>query len=49
MDSILGMMYNDLMCLCEIRGELSTEDNARIESRIFELQLKIEKLEKAND
>lgn len=49
MDAVLGNLYNDLMCLAEIRGELSPEDNARIEARIFALQLQIEKLEKAGD
>ena len=44
---MIGDLYNDLMCLCEIRGELSPEDNARIEERILELQKKIEKLEKS--
>jgi hypothetical protein len=49
MDSVLGNLYNDLMCLCEIRGELSPEDNARVEARIAALQLQIEKLEKAGN
>ena len=40
-------LYNDLMCLCEVRGELSPEDNAKVEARIVELQFQIEKLEKA--
>ena len=47
MDSVVGNLYNDLMCLCEIRGELSAEDNARVEERILSLQLQIEKLEKS--
>lgn len=47
MDSVLGDLYNDLMCLCEIRGELGSEDNARLEERILELQKNIEKLEKS--
>ena len=47
MDAILGNLYNELMCLCEVRGELSPEDNARVEDAILELQLKIEKMEKA--
>ena len=49
MDPVLGNLYNDLMCPAEIRGELSPEDNARIEARIFALQLQIETLEKAGD
>lgn len=26
MDAVVGNLYNELMCLCEIRGELSAED-----------------------
>lgn len=47
MDSVVGNLYNELMCLCEARGELSPEDNLRVEDRILALQLQIEKLEKA--
>mgnify|MGYP000692089102 CR=1 FL=1 len=46
MDAVLGNLYNELMCLAEIRGELSPEDNARVEDAILALQIKIEKLEK---
>jgi len=49
MDAVIGNLYNDLMCLAEIRGELSPEDNARVEARIAALQIEIEKLEKASD
>jgi len=48
MDVVLGNLYNELMCLCEVRGELSPEDNARVEDAILALQLKIEKLEKSS-
>jgi len=48
MDAVLGNLYNELMCLAEIRGELSPEDNARVEDAILALQLKIEKLEKSD-
>lgn len=48
MDSVLGNLYNELMCLCEVRGELSPEDNARVEARIAALQTQIEKLEKSS-
>lgn len=47
MDSIVGNLYNELMCLCEVLGELPPEDNLRVEDRILALQLQIEKLEKA--
>lgn len=49
MDSQLGDLYNDLMCLCEVRGELSDEGNAECEARIRDIQMRIEKLEKADD
>ena len=48
MDAVLGNLYNELMCLAEIRGELSPEDNARVEDAILALQIKIEKLEKSS-
>lgn len=48
MDAVLGNLYNELMCLAEIRGELSPEDNARVEDRILALQSQIEKLEKSS-
>ena len=48
MDSVVGNLYNELMCLCEVRGELSPEDNARVEARIAALQTQIEKLEKSS-
>jgi hypothetical protein len=48
MDAVVGNLYNELMCLCEVRGELSPEDNARVEDAILALQLKIEKLEKCS-
>jgi len=44
----LGDLYNDLICLCEVRGELSPEDNARIEERIAEIQKQINELENSN-
>ena len=47
MDAVVLNLYNELMCLCEIRGELSAEDNARVEDAILALQFQIEKLEKA--
>lgn len=37
-------LMNDLMCLCEVRGELSPEDNARVEARIQEIQKQLEEL-----
>jgi hypothetical protein len=49
MDAVIGNLYNEMMCLCEVRGELSPEDNARVEARIAALQLQIQKLEKAGE
>lgn len=43
---LLDGLYNDLICLCEIRGELSPEDNARVEERIREIQSQINEIEK---
>ena len=41
----LDDLYNELMCLAEIRGELSPEDNARIEERIAQITNEINELE----
>lgn len=41
-------LYNELICLCEVRGELSEDGNTQLESRIAEIRRKIQKLEKAN-
>ena len=49
MDAMLGDLYNEMMCLCEVRGECGPEGNARIEERLAALQLQIEKLEKAGE
>jgi len=44
-DIIHGLM-EDLIMLCEIRGELDPESNAMTEKRISALQQQIETLEK---
>jgi hypothetical protein len=31
-------LINELVCLFEVRGELSPEDNARVEARIAEIR-----------
>ena len=41
----LGDLYNELMCLFEVRGELSPEDNARVEARIAQIMNQINELE----
>jgi len=44
-DIIHGLM-EDLIMLCEIRGELDDESNAKTENRIAQIQKQIETLEK---
>lgn len=44
-DEIAGLM-EDLIMLCEIRGELDDESNAKTEKRIAQIQKQIETLEK---
>lgn len=34
-------LNEELISLCEIRGELSPEDNAKVEARIVELEKKV--------
>ena len=41
----LDDLYNELMCLCEVRGELSPEDNDRVEARIAQITNEINELE----
>jgi hypothetical protein len=45
MSNELSGLYNELISLCEIRGELSPEDNAAIEVRIQELNERIKDIE----
>ena len=45
MDYRLEGLYNELICLCEIRGELSPAQNEETEARIKELKREIQKLE----
>lgn len=40
MSNIDGL-YNEMFCLCEIRGQLSPEDNAKVNARIREIQKQI--------
>ena len=37
----------ELIMLCEIRGELSPEDNAKIEARIAEIEKELQGVDKA--
>jgi len=40
-------LYEQLILLCEVRGELSPEGNTRVEERILEIKTQIENLENA--
>ena len=44
LDTRFDNLYNELDCLCEIRGALSPEDNARTEERIAEIINEINEL-----
>lgn len=35
---VIEALYEDMICLCEIRGELDTEANAATERRIVEIK-----------
>jgi hypothetical protein len=37
-------LMNELVCLCEVRGELDAEGNARLEQRIAEIKKQLENL-----
>lgn len=38
-------LYNDLICLCEIQGQLDDESNASVDARIAALRNQIAELE----
>lgn len=42
----LNKVVNDLIYLCEIRGELDEASNARIENKIKQLEKRYKELEK---
>ena len=44
---MLDGLYNELVCLCEVRGELDDEGNAYVEAKIAEIQKQIKELEAA--
>jgi hypothetical protein len=41
----INSLYNDLIYLCEVRGELDDEANARTEAKITEIMDEIQVLE----
>ena len=38
---IIESLYEDMICLCEIRGELDTEGNAATERQIVDIKKKL--------
>lgn len=42
----IAACYEDLIMLCEIRGELDVKSNAETERRIAELSARLDELEK---
>ena len=42
---MIESLYEDMIMLCEIRGELDPESNAQVEVRIAALQKQIDELE----
>ena len=41
---MIESLYEDMIMLCEIRGELDSESNAQVEVRITALQKQIDEL-----
>jgi hypothetical protein len=42
---VIEGLYNELIHLCEVRGELDDASNAKIEKKIAEIQKQINELE----
>ena len=45
----INNLYNDLVYLCEIRGELDPESNAKIEEKINQITAEIQVLQFEQD
>ena len=45
----INNIYNDMIYLCEIRGELDPESNAKIEAKLKELQDELQVLQYEQD
>jgi hypothetical protein len=45
MSDTLDALYEESIYLCEVRGELDPESNARIEARLAEIRKEIKELE----
>lgn len=45
----INNIYNDMIYLCEVRGELDPESNAKIETKLKELQDELQVLQYEQD
>jgi ABC-type phosphate transport system ATPase subunit len=45
----INNVYNDMIYLCEVRGELDPESNAKIEAKLKELQDELQVLQYEQD
>jgi ABC-type phosphate transport system ATPase subunit len=45
----INNIYNDMIYLCEVRGELDPESNAKIEAKLKELQDELQVLQYEQD
>ena len=45
----INNLYNDMIYLCEIRGELDSESNAKIEEKINQITAEIQVLQFEQD
>jgi hypothetical protein len=45
----INNIYNDMIYLCEVRGELDPESNARTEAKLKELQDELQVLQYERD
>jgi len=46
MEDTIDNLYEELVYLCEVRGELDPESNAKIETRIAEINSELKELKK---
>ena len=48
-DEIHGNLMNEMMCLSEIRGELDSESNAKVEAKLAEIGNELREIDEARD
>ena len=48
-DEIHGNLMNEMMCLSEIRGELDSESNAKVEAKLAEIGNELRAMDDACD